>query len=178
MSEARSRSALEALLDQTAKAHHQAFIATDGKDPDWALWYADHLADEIGRLLDRTFTRSELTVTLADAANEHEARGAEQPWASFYADFFCERYDCEQSEALALYHLEGCPFCIRVIRVIDELGIDVELRDIWADETHRRDLMEARGRTTVPVLRCTSKTRDRWMPESADIVRYLRDRFG
>lgn len=81
-------------------------------------------------------------------------------------------------EHLALYQYPSCPFCVRVRRVIDELGIDVEMRDIIESPEHRRDLMEARGRRTVPVLRITSAEGDRWMPESAEIVRYLRERYG
>ncbi len=57
---------------------------------------------------------------------------------------------------------------------IDRMGIDVELRDIFEISQHRDDLIEARGRATVPVLRITAPGGDeRWMPESRDIVRYL-----
>ena len=57
---------------------------------------------------------------------------------------------------------------------IDHLGVDVELRDIFENPQHRDDLIAARGRATVPVLRITSPNgEERWMPESRDIVRYL-----
>lgn len=65
-----------------------------------------------------------------------------------------------------------------VRREIDRLGIDVELRDIFGDPQHRADLVAARSRPTVPVLRCTGPAGDRWMPESRDIIRHLRERFG
>ena len=42
---------LSALLTQTGKAHHEAFAATDGEDPDWAIWYADYLYDRLARFL-------------------------------------------------------------------------------------------------------------------------------
>lgn len=80
-------------------------------------------------------------------------------------------------ERLALYHYDGCPFCTTVRREIDRLGVDVELRDVFEPE-HRAALREARGRTTVPVLRVESRDEDRWMPESRDIVRWLRERFA
>ena len=58
---------------------------------------------------------------------------------------------------------------------IERLGIDVELRDIHENPQHRDDLVEARGRATVPVLRITSPDgEERWMPESRDILRYLK----
>ncbi|MGB5697047.1 MAG: glutaredoxin [Polyangiales bacterium] len=169
--------ALAALLEETGRAHHRAFEATDGADPDWALWYADHLQQRIRKILGTDRTKTELVVALVDAESEHQARFPHEPWPHFYAKFFCERYTCEPDERLALYYTPTCPFCVRVLRVIDQLDIDVELRDIWANEHYRKELRAARGRATVPVLRCTSAAKDRWMPESADIVRYLRERF-
>ncbi|MBW2222756.1 MAG: glutathione S-transferase N-terminal domain-containing protein [Deltaproteobacteria bacterium] len=63
--------------------------------------------------------------------------------------------------------------------VIGELGLDVEMRNIYEDKTRREELREARGRTTVPVLRITSGDGQvRWMPESADIIRYLQVTYG
>jgi glutathione S-transferase len=63
--------------------------------------------------------------------------------------------------------------------VIDRLGIDVELRDIFENRTYLKELKEARGRRTVPVLRITGASgEERWMPESADIVRYLEATYG
>lgn len=82
-----------------------------------------------------------------------------------------------QNEKLALYHYDGCFFCARVRRVIDELGLDVELRNIHADRAHMSDLMAARGgRRTVPVLCVMRDDGDEWIPESADIVEWLRAR--
>jgi glutaredoxin len=169
--------ALAALFMETGKTHHEAFIATDGADPDWPIWYADHVHEPIAKLLDADHTRTELIVAFVDAGAEHQARAPAEPWPEFYAKHFCERYVCEADETLALYYSPTCPFCVRVLRVIEELGIDVELRNVWTDDKYCAELVEARGRATVPVLRCTSQDRDRWMPESADIVRYLRERF-
>lgn len=170
--------ALAALFEETGQAHHEAFAATDGADPDWAIWYANHIQARVAELLGTEHSKTELVVALVDAEAEHQARFPDEPWPRFYAKFFCERYTCEPDETLALYYTPTCPFCVRVLRVIDELGIDVELRDIWQNERYRAELVEARGRATVPVLRCTSAEKDRWMAESADIVRYLRERFG
>lgn len=62
---------------------------------------------------------------------------------------------------------------------IDRLGVDVELRDIFESPEYRDELIKARGRATVPVLRITSPDgEERWMPESRDIVRYLETTFG
>ncbi len=76
---------------------------------------------------------------------------------------------------LALYLYDGCGYCARVRAVIDELGIEVEERNIFHDQRHMRALVAARGRRTVPVLRIGE---DRWMGESRDIIAYLYERFG
>jgi glutathione S-transferase len=61
-----------------------------------------------------------------------------------------------------------------VIKTINQLGIEVELRDINEDTNYRDELVSMRDRATVPVLRITSPdSEDRWMPESRDIVSYL-----
>lgn len=71
------------------------------------------------------------------------------------------------------------PYCSMVRSAIDRLGIDVELRDIFQDVQHRDDLVEVRGRATVPVLRVTSPDGEsRWVPESRDIVSYLQETYG
>ena len=33
---------LENLFHEVGEAHHQAYIETDGADPEWPLWYADY----------------------------------------------------------------------------------------------------------------------------------------
>lgn len=75
---------------------------------------------------------------------------------------------------LALYITPFCGFCRYVISAIQELGLEVEIRDIASDREHLEDLYRARQRLTVPVLRITTEESDQWMPESRDIVEYLR----
>jgi glutaredoxin len=87
--------------------------------------------------------------------------------------------DALEEEKLILYHFVGCPFCSIARSPIDRLGIDVELRDIFENPRDRDDLIKARGRATVPVLRITSPGgEERWMPESGDIVEYLKARYA
>ncbi len=74
----------------------------------------------------------------------------------------------------ALYHYPSCFFCVRVRRALSSLGIEAELRDIHQDGRWREELVAARGRQTVPVLRIESEDGEvSWMSESRDIVRYL-----
>ncbi|UJR81544.1 Glutaredoxin [Sandaracinus amylolyticus] len=79
---------------------------------------------------------------------------------------------------LALYYYDGCFYCSRVRQALDDLDVRVEMRNIVESPQHLQDLVAARGRRTVPVLRIRREGGDEWMPESADIVDYLRRRFG
>lgn len=80
---------------------------------------------------------------------------------------------------LSLYHYDSCFYCSRVRRAIAELGLDIELRDVLLDREHRKDLVAATGRGTVPVLRIRyADDREVWMPESRDIIAFLQRNFG
>ncbi|MCB9603166.1 MAG: glutathione S-transferase N-terminal domain-containing protein [Sandaracinus sp.] len=74
---------------------------------------------------------------------------------------------------LALYHYDACGYCARVREAIEQLGLEVEMRDVLEEPSWRRELAKVRGRGTVPVLRIEDEEGVRWMGESADIVRWL-----
>jgi len=173
---------LAALFKQAGEAHQQAFRQTNGEDPEWPLWYAEYLQDRLTPFLAAPLTRSRLVFCLIGADDEHRATKSEMPWADYYARRFIEclgAAEKPEKDSLSLYYFDGCPFCVRVLRAIDALGLEVELRNIYTHPSHLAELREARGRTTVPVLRITSPDgKDRWMPESADIVRYLGATYG
>lgn len=81
------------LFHQTAEDHHLAFQDTDGVDPDWSIWYADHLlAQELETRLDAKLLKSDLIylLVLADKEQQREAPGSR--WERYYADFFLSRY--------------------------------------------------------------------------------------
>jgi hypothetical protein len=44
----------------TGHARHESFFETDGFDPDWAIWWANHSVDQVNALLGTELTRSEL----------------------------------------------------------------------------------------------------------------------
>jgi glutathione S-transferase len=81
-------------------------------------------------------------------------------------------------EQLVLYETGWCPFCLRVRAVVRRLGIEIPSRDVARQREYRAELVAARGRGTVPVLRVVSSGRDEWIGESVDIIRYLEDRYG
>ncbi len=172
---------LTELFQEAGKAHHEAFVATDGADPEWPIWYADHLVEPLRSRLTARLTRSRIVYCLVAAEEERRVRAPDSPLAEFYARHFVECYarsDSPKADELALYQFASCPFCTRVRRTIDQLVIDVELRDILLDESHRDELIAERGRATVPVLRITSPDGgERWMPESAEIIAYLEELY-
>lgn len=76
---------LAELLVETGHHHHQAYIESDGVDPEWALWYSGYLQS---RLWDRAGvlpSRSQLIQLLMNGNDEHEASGGDSPWPAFYA---------------------------------------------------------------------------------------------
>lgn len=59
------------LLNETAEAHHEAFAATEGEDPDWPIWYADYLIEKMRQMLNAKFTKSELIYLLVSAEKKN-----------------------------------------------------------------------------------------------------------
>jgi glutaredoxin len=167
------------LFRNTAKAHRAA--NDGGDDPEWPLWYAEQLQEPLSQALDFHFYKSRLIYCLMNADQDHEARAPDTDWSEFVAAELiehCAPSDTAEEDRLALYYTPTCPFCIRVMRVIDRLGLDVEMRNIITDPGRRDELIEARGRATVPVLWIQSPDGEvRWMPESLDIIRYLEQMY-
>ena len=80
---------------------------------------------------------------------------------------------------LRLYQFDACGYCARVRSAIERLGLDVEIRQVDENLEYRREVIEATGRETVPVLRIEDSDGGvRWMPESREIIAYLNERFG
>jgi len=77
----------------------------------------------------------------------------------------------------ALYYFPTCPFCVRVRLGLWWRGLELPLRNIHADPAHRAALVEGGGKAQVPCLRIEEADGAvRWMYESGDILRYLRER--
>jgi len=80
---------------------------------------------------------------------------------------------------LILYYYPTCPFCVAVLNVFDQMDLDIELRNIFADPQWRQELIQGGGKKTVPCLRIEDDTRNvTWMYESREIIYYLRELFG
>lgn len=78
------------LLRQVGPAHHRAFSATDGEDPDWPTWYAAWLLERSPEPAPEV-DQARLAALLATAAETHKASGSTEDWPGFYARFVTER---------------------------------------------------------------------------------------
>lgn len=81
------------------------------------------------------------------------------------------------SEAhITVYRLQACPYCERVIRALNDLGLDYRSRFVEARHS-RRDVVERlSGKRTVPAL--VDERTGVTMSESGNIVEYLEATYG
>lgn len=79
-----------------------------------------------------------------------------------------------KNDHLVLYYFDSCPFCQKVLKVIRELNIQVDLKNIHKDPQHMEKLMEDTGRKTVPCLYINDKP----MHESSEIVKWLKEHYS
>jgi glutaredoxin 2 len=85
----------------------------------------------------------------------------------------------KQTESIALYHFQMCPFCVKTRRQIHRLGLNIENRDARYDEKWNQELIEEGGKYQVPCLKITKDDGSvEWMYESTDINNYLEKRFA
>lgn len=176
------RNAIIRLIKDTTAARHKEFAPAQDADPDWPIWYAERMQQPLEQIAKMHFAKSRLIYCLMNADYEHKARSPETDWSEYIAERFIECYGFSETAAtdkLALYYMPTCPYCIRVLRVIERMELDVELRNINKDRTFKDELITARGRATVPVLRIDSPNdKGRWMPESLDIIAYLEKTYS
>ncbi|MGI6033573.1 MAG: glutaredoxin family protein [Coriobacteriales bacterium] len=71
---------------------------------------------------------------------------------------------------LELFKRDTCPYCARVMHVIEKSGrTDIEYRDITTSEADRARLVEVGGKQQVPCLFIDGKP----LYESSDIIAWL-----
>ena len=78
---------------------------------------------------------------------------------------------------LELYETAGCPYCAKVKRKLDELGLEYETHLVPGSHAQRDEVKAVSGQTGVPVLVDTEHGVE-GMPESDDIVDYLEQTYG
>ena len=85
-------STVVALLRESGPAHHQAYIETDGDDPDWPIWYAGYLLDRLNAMLGTTLTKTQLIVLLVELDQQYRSEERNSDWPSYYAEEMMARY--------------------------------------------------------------------------------------
>ena len=78
--------------------------------------------------------------------------------------------------AITVYRLQACPYCERVIRVLNELDLEYHSRFVEALHSRRDVVKRISGVRTVPVL--VDERTGVTMAESANIVEYLEATYG
>lgn len=73
------------LLQEAGHAHHQAYLASDGADPEWPLWYAAYLQTALSDLLGQTLTQSQIVYLIVGLDQQHQEEAPTTPWYEFYA---------------------------------------------------------------------------------------------
>lgn len=75
------------------------------------------------------------------------------------------------SHDLALYYRPTCPFCVKVLKRMEDLGIEdsIALKNISGDEEAEATLISVGGKRQVPCLFIDGKP----LYESSDIVSWL-----
>jgi glutathione S-transferase len=78
--------------------------------------------------------------------------------------------------AMTLYRLQACPFCERVVRVLDEYDLEYESRYVEPMHSDRDVVKRLTGKRTVPAL--VDDRTGVTLTESATIVSYLETTYG
>ena len=85
----------------------------------------------------------------------------------------------QETEKLALYQYDTCPFCCKVRRAMRQLSLNIEIRDIHQQQQYRHELAQKGGNTQVPCLKIDIPGQpSQWLYESSDIVNYLKQHFA
>ena len=77
---------------------------------------------------------------------------------------------------ITFYRLQGCPYCERVTRLLNEYDLEYRSRFIEPMHSQRNAVKRAAGVRTVPVV--VDENTGVTMAESANIVDYLESTYG
>ena len=82
----------------------------------------------------------------------------------------------EEDPPITVYRLQACPYCERVVRVLNDLDLAYRSRFVEAMHSERDVVKRVSGARTVPAL--VDENTGVTMSESADIVEYLEATYG
>lgn len=77
---------------------------------------------------------------------------------------------------IKLYVMQGCPYCAKVLRAFDEMGLEFESMDADYGSEGSDFIYELTGRRTTPFLVVEKEGEERfYMHESDDIIAYAQE---
>jgi glutathione S-transferase len=77
---------------------------------------------------------------------------------------------------ITLYRLQACPFCERVVRVLDDHDLGYQSRFVEPMHSERNVVKRLTGKRTVPAI--VDESTGVTMSESANIVEYVENTYG
>jgi glutathione S-transferase len=77
---------------------------------------------------------------------------------------------------ITLYRLQACPYCERVVRTLQDLGLDYTSRFVEPMHSERNVVKRVAGSRPVPAL--VDERTGVTMSESANVVDYLESTYG
>jgi glutaredoxin 3 len=83
----------------------------------------------------------------------------------------------DDDPSLELYELKRCPYCAKVRRALDDLGLSYTSHSVPGPRRERTEVQEVSGQYQVPVL-VDNTNGIEGMAESDDIVAYLYEEYG
>ncbi len=78
--------------------------------------------------------------------------------------------------AITLYRLQACPYCERVVRVLEDLDLEYDSRFVEPMHSDRNVVKRISGKRTVPAI--VDENTGVTMSESANIVDYLESTYA
>ena len=78
--------------------------------------------------------------------------------------------------SITLYRLQACPYCERVVRVLEDLDLDYTSRFVEPMHSERNVVKRVAGSRPVPAL--VDERTGVTMSESANVVEYLESTYG
>jgi mycoredoxin len=79
-------------------------------------------------------------------------------------------------DAIDIYWRPGCPFCDRLLAVLEHAGTPIRLHNIWSDDEARAFVRsQNKGNETVPTVRIGDMVTTN--PDPARLVSFIEERF-
>jgi len=80
------------LFKEAEQIHQKEFQTGIIEDPEWPLWFAEHMKERLEVNLNKHFTIGELVYLLTSAEKAHKKEAPEIDWASYCANFFISKH--------------------------------------------------------------------------------------